>query len=257
MAYSISMNIHILFSTSIVLLSLIIVGTILCLPLYKWNLRSLVRSSLFTKILWWIPIYAILVALLFIGARFAAVLVLVLIGLSLYEFQKNIRGKHKPVAYIYLSFFIIATTSIFFLFALFSHSLSVQLALVICFASILSDVFAFFFGNYLSKHPLPRWINPNKSWEGVAGQIIGAFAGASLLGLVTGIHAPWLLVLIIGAASAFGDLFNSVAKRQLGIKDWGKTIPGHGGVLDRMSSLSTAFFASFVVFLISILSVRF
>lgn len=59
--------------------------------------------------------------------------------------------------------------------------------------------------------------------------------------LATGDNAAWWLILAIGIASAFGDLFNSVAKRQLDIKDWGQTIPGHGGVLDRMSSLSTTF----------------
>ena len=54
-----------------------------------------------------------------------------------------------------------------------------------------------------------------------------------------------ILAVLIGLASAMGDLINSIVKRRLKIKDWGNTIPGHGGILDRMSSLSFAFIAAY------------
>ena len=246
------MNLSILLSTSTLLFALIIIGTVLCLPLYKWDMRALLRSELFTKIIWWIPLYLVLIGLLFFELPFATLLVITLLILAFKEFQRH--GSHPPklLETSYLVFFALASFSIILIFGIFPTLVAVHITLIISFASVLSDVCAFFFGKFLPKHPLPHWINPGKSWEGVAGQVIGAFIGAALLFLATDIKASWLLVLVIGIASAAGDLFNSIVKRRLGIKDWGNTIPGHGGVLDRMSSLSTAFFVSFWVLFISL-----
>jgi len=247
-----SMNLSILLSTSALLFTLVIIGTILCLPLYKWDIRALLRSHLFTKIIWWIPLYLILLGLLFLELPFATLLVIALLILAFKEFRRHASQPPQFLETSYLVFFTLASFSIILIFGIFPTLVAVHLTLIISFASVLSDVCAFFFGKYLPKHSLPHWINPGKSWEGVAGQVIGAFVGAALLYIATGIEASWLLILAIGVASAAGDLFNSVVKRKLDIKDWGNTIPGHGGVLDRMSSLSTAFFVSFWLLFISL-----
>ena len=244
------MDVTILFSTTILLLSLIIIGTFLCLPLFQWSFQKLFRSSLFVKIMWWIPLYIILMLLVFIQLPFAIPLVILILTLATMEYHRGTAAKATILSLSYFTLFSIATFSLILIFGLLRSEVAVQLILVICFASVLSDVCAFFFGNYLSKHPLPTWINPGKSWEGVSGQIVGAFVGACLLWIATGITAPWWLILTIGIASATGDIFNSIVKRQLGIKDWGNTIPGHGGVLDRMSSLSLALGVSFVAVLL-------
>jgi CDP-diglyceride synthetase len=228
---------------------LFIVGSLLCLPLYKWQLNRFFNSQLWTKVVWWLPIYAVFLLLCF-GGTVAAVLVtsgIIIQSIREYRFQRI----HPVIARLYLGFFMTATSAITLIWVTNEPVRVIPLVISICFCSVLSDVCAFFLGTYASWHKLPSWINPGKSWEGVAGQIIGAPVGSLLVWLATGITLDWRLVVVIGLASAVGDLFNSAAKRQVGIKDWGATIPGHGGILDRMSSMSTSFLVITIVTLLA------
>jgi phosphatidate cytidylyltransferase len=216
---------------------LFIVGSSLCLPLYKWDYKRFFASELWVKVLWWIPLFFGFLLLLFLQAM-AAILVASAIALLAF---KEFRARDGSKNYLSLGYFIgfliaLLHTAVFY----FNSTYATQALIVVCFASVLSDVFAFFFGKFFGKSPLPQWINDKKYWEGVVGQIVGALAGYGLVLLFTGISGYWLAALLVGIASAVGDLANSIAKRQLNIKDWGRTIPGHGGVLDRFSSLSLA-----------------
>jgi phosphatidate cytidylyltransferase len=124
---------------------------------------------------------------------------------------------------------------------LYAHGLNhgKQILLGVAFASVLSDVTAFFMGNYGGRHKLPAAFNDHKSWEGVAGQIIGAFIGITLAKLFLGLPAlDWWVALPVGIGAALGDLLNSFMKRREGVKDWSNFLPGHGGFLDRFASLS-------------------
>lgn len=112
-----------------------------------------------------------------------------------------------------------------------------SLLLVLGISSAISDVTAFFFGNYFGKHKLPSFINPNKSWEGIFGQIIGAFVGVLLIKLFIVSTVSILLFLPIGIGSAIGDITNSYMKRKVNLISWSNFIPGHGGFIDRFSSL--------------------
>jgi len=102
------------------------------------------------------------------------------------------------------------------------------------------DTAAYCVGSMWGKHSFFPRISPSKTWEGtIAGIVFGvgsvAFLGHSLLDL----GWPWgfLLGILVVLGAIFGDLAESVIKRQLGAKDSGRLIPGHGGVLDRMDSL--------------------
>ncbi len=110
----------------------------------------------------------------------------------------------------------------------------------VLFATEVTDVASFTFGKMFGRHPLRSAISPRKTWEGAIG------------GLGVAVALPWLLHfsfpffetsqliltgLIVGIGGPLGDLSLSLLKRELGAKDWGAAIPGHGGVLDRIDSL--------------------
>lgn len=103
-----------------------------------------------------------------------------------------------------------------------------------------SDTGGYAAGVLFGKHPMAPSISPKKSWEGFAGSVAGAMlAGALTVSLL--LTGQWWQGLIVGAAIAVtatgGDLAESLIKRDLGVKDMGTLLPGHGGVMDRMDSL--------------------
>ena len=116
----------------------------------------------------------------------------------------------------------------------------------------MSDVTCFFFGKFFGTHMLPPYINSNKSWEGVAGQLIGACIGLMLLKTFIFPQTSLLLFLPIGLGSATGDLLNSYIKRRAGILSWSTWIPGHGGLLDRFVSLAFSILYTFYFLLLYI-----
>jgi phosphatidate cytidylyltransferase len=83
-------------------------------------------------------------------------------------------------------------------------------------------------------------VSPKKSWEGMAGSIVACVAVATPI-LTLGLGGPWWGGVLLGAALAVtatvGDLGESLLKRDLGIKDMGTLLPGHGGIMDRLDSL--------------------
>lgn len=110
-----------------------------------------------------------------------------------------------------------------------------------------NDVFAYLVGITLGRHRLCERISPKKSWEGFFGGIAGAM-GVGALGawLLDGSYALWLgLAAVVAISSVFGDLAESMFKREAGIKDSGNFIPGHGGMLDRFDALLLSSFFAF------------
>ena len=116
----------------------------------------------------------------------------------------------------------------------------------------IADTAAYFTGRRFGRRKLAPSISPNKSWEGVWGgaAAIGLYA---LLLMPFAAHAGYagahdavagtafvLFVMLMGALSIVGDLFESLLKRQAGVKDSGVLLPGHGGVLDRIDAMLAA-----------------
>ena len=109
--------------------------------------------------------------------------------------------------------------------------------------TICTDIGGYFAGITLGRtgaHKLAPAISPKKTWEGFAGSALASIvAGAILLPAL--LHGHWWQGVVIGAAAVvaavFGDLAESMIKRDLSIKDMGTLLPGHGGILDRIDSL--------------------
>ena len=106
----------------------------------------------------------------------------------------------------------------------------------------ISDTAAYFVGRRFGKRKLAPSISPGKTWEGVAGALVAvglyALAWTSLGGSPMKVAPAWILPVLLGLAVAgmIGDLFESLIKRQAGVKDSGKLLPGHGGILDRIDA---------------------
>lgn len=103
------------------------------------------------------------------------------------------------------------------------------------------DTAAYFCGRTWGRRPMAPLISPKKTWEGAVGGFLASCAAAVIVSAIYGWQlGSWPFMLSVGAACAFvgqsGDLFKSVFKRHRGIKDSGRLLPGHGGLLDRMDS---------------------
>lgn len=106
-----------------------------------------------------------------------------------------------------------------------------------------ADIGAYFAGRAFGRHKLAPHVSPGKTWEGVAGGSV-AMLVVAIVGwwwLTPHQHPAWIAVcLVTGWFSIVGDLSESLFKRQAGLKDSGNLFPGHGGVLDRVDSLTAA-----------------
>ena len=115
-------------------------------------------------------------------------------------------------------------------------------ALLVLAVAWIADTGAYFAGTRWGRRKLAPAISPGKTWEGAAGGLIGAAAYAMILSFILAGAQATRMAAFVGAAallvtvSIVGDLFESAAKRQAGVKDSGALLPGHGGVLDRIDS---------------------
>jgi len=108
-----------------------------------------------------------------------------------------------------------------------------------------ADIGAYFCGRRFGRHHLAPAVSPGKTWEGVAGGqlfvLLLALASCWYLGLRGELWVGWLvLAALAGLASVVGDLLESMVKRHRGVKDSGRLLPGHGGLLDRIDGLTAA-----------------
>ncbi len=122
------------------------------------------------------------------------------------------------------------------------HAQGPQLLLFLLMLVVAADIGAYFAGRAFGKHKLAPKVSPGKTWEGV----FGGLAAAALMAAV-GVWwfnmnaVPFMaLCIVVAVASVIGDLTESLFKRHAGLKDSGSLLPGHGGVLDRVDSVTAA-----------------
>ncbi|MEN9706627.1 MAG: hypothetical protein RIS31_193 [Actinomycetota bacterium] len=130
---------------------------------------------------------------------------------------------------------------------LLKHNSIWVLAFVVSVAMI--DTFGYLVGRKLGRHKLAPGVSPKKTWEGLLASIIAGTISAFTF-TVFGAGEPWWAGLILAGAlilaAVFGDLAESLIKRDLGIKDMSTLLPGHGGIMDRLDSLLPAALVTYV-----------
>lgn len=120
-----------------------------------------------------------------------------------------------------------------------------------------NDLGGYIAGVLFGKHPMAPSISPKKSWEGFAGSILLS-SGLGVLMLAVVLDAPWWAGVALGILTVLtattGDLSESLIKRDLGLKDLGHILPGHGGVMDRLDSLLVTAPVCYLVFSLAVTS---
>ena len=114
------------------------------------------------------------------------------------------------------------------------------LLLFIVFITEMNDNFQFTWGKLLGRYKIIPKVSPNKTWEGLIGGVITTMIVGYLLRFLTPFSEIEILIvcLVVAITGFIGDVVVSAIKRDIGIKDTGSTIPGHGGILDRIDSLA-------------------
>lgn len=122
---------------------------------------------------------------------------------------------------------------------------------------MMADISAYFAGKRFGKNKLAPAISPGKTWEGVIGALVGVSIFVVVVGWASGLYKQYPVfpaAIVAGwwwvGLAVIGDLFESLIKRQAGVKDSGALLPGHGGLLDRIDALtSTLPFAAIALIL--------
>lgn len=182
------------------------------------------------------------------GVYVVLILIFMLIEFETTKFEQAITAIFASVCVPYSFSLMIVFRDIHIHFNGYTKIDGIYLLLFAYFAGWMTDIFAYFVGSKLGKHKLCPKISPKKSVEGAIGGVVGAiilnvlllfvfkqffFEGESGLSYLTVI----ILSVVLSVISMFGDLAASTIKRNFGIKDFGKLLPGHGGIMDRFDSV--------------------
>lgn len=121
------------------------------------------------------------------------------------------------------------------------RQLGVEVVLAVLVLVWLADIAGYVFGKWLGKQRLMPVISPGKTWQGLAGQVLVALLAVPLLACWLPVFSVWVwgaVSLLVVVSALLGDMYESLIKRLVGVKDSGALLPGHGGILDRIDSMA-------------------
>ena len=163
------------------------------------------------------------------------------------------QGQENYVSHVSRAILVLAYGPLFASFAvmLVASDRGVQKVFALVLLTVATDLGGYAAGATFGKHPMAPKISPKKSWEGFAGALLVQVAAGVLLWLFM-FHGAWWHGAVVGflmvITATVGDLIESMIKRDLGIKDMSRLLPGHGGVMDRLDSLIVNAFIAWALF---------
>jgi phosphatidate cytidylyltransferase len=175
---------------------------------------------------------------------------LIVISALIWRIRRGTEGYVKDVT---ATVFVAAYVPLMFAFAMLMVAAPQGAQLIVVFISltISNDIGGYAAGVLYGKNPIAPQVSPKKSWEGLAGSaLLASIVGAILFEVL--LDAPWwqgvLMALLLVVTATSGDFAESAIKRDLGVKDLGSILPGHGGLMDRLDSLIPNAFVSWLLF---------
>ena len=181
------------------------------------------------------------------GVAALPLVLVMLVAATFLWFLARVEPAADPVAGMSSTIFVVAWIGGFGSFGalllnptLFPHRHGVAFLLAAVITTVAADVGSLLVGSAFGRHPMAPSISPNKSWEGFLG---GAVASILVAVIVVHFIHPWtiskalVLGIVVAVVAPLGDLSQSMIKRHLGVKDMGRLMPGHGGILDRVDGL--------------------
>lgn len=170
---------------------------------------------------------------------------------------KDVKAKQAAMSFLGI-YYVALPMSYLYQIRILEKGVYIFILLFVC--SWIADTCAYFVGSAIGKHKLVPVLSPKKSVEGAVGGVLGSAIIGGVYGFVLGyilkmnLTIPFVIISAAGAfISIFGDLAASAIKRNYDIKDYGRLIPGHGGVLDRFDSM---IFVAPIVFYVANLMIK-
>jgi len=181
------------------------------------------------------------------GVAALPLVLVMLVAATFIWFLANVEPGADPVAGVTSTIFVFVWVAGFGSFAalllcpsLFPDRHGIAFLLAAILTTVAADVASLLVGSAFGSHPMAPSVSPNKTWEGFVG---GAVAAVVVAVVVVHFIHPWtiskalVLGIVVAIVAPLGDLSQSMIKRHLGLKDMGRLLPGHGGILDRVDGL--------------------
>lgn len=223
-----------------------LLGVIALLALTTALMQRQRNEELYLRIRSWIPILAIVLVANGFGTWGWTCLFGAIAVIGMWELQRAYRNSHEPIRLKYYAlnlggWLLLAMGCLSAIAVTTAAPTRSYLLLYVLLVAQSNDVLQYIWGKALGKRPLAPHISPKKTWEGACCGSLSAALLATAIGYPIFDHLALPLLFLQGWGLAgigiIGDLMVSQFKRQAGIKDMGRLIPGHGGILDRVDSL--------------------